>query len=104
MSVKLGIIGQLKNGELNRTLTWTNAVEITTPVPNCFNITKTMLFCDIRVREVARMGVKTPIALVTRMTKSSPIRRVTLYSRSVWLHVASSGPPTQCLGVHEKTS
>lgn len=54
------------------------AVEMTTPVPNCFKMVKKMLFCVMRVNEVARIGMKTPNAPVTRMTKSRPTRRGTL--------------------------
>ena len=55
-----------------------NAVDRMMPVPNCFKITKMMLFCDMRMNEVAKIGVKTPIALVARITKRSPTRRFLL--------------------------
>jgi hypothetical protein len=40
-------------------LTWTNAVDMITPVPNCFNIVKTMLFRVIFVNLWRRMGENT---------------------------------------------
>jgi hypothetical protein len=81
--------------------TCTKAVEMMTPVPNCFAATKTRLRCDIRVNRVMMIGVKTPRPLVTRMTKSSPMRRGLLYSRSIRWQVGSADslPPVQCLGV-----
>jgi len=40
-------------------LTWTNAVEMMTPVPNCFKIVKTMLFNVIFVNLWSKMGENT---------------------------------------------
>jgi hypothetical protein len=61
-------------------------------------MTKTMLVWVNRVKEVKRMGKKTPIALVTKMTNKSPILSGTLYLRSSRVHWVSSCPPMQCLG------
>jgi hypothetical protein len=66
--------------------TWMKAVDKIIPVPNCFKITKIMFFCDMRMNEVAKIGLKTPSALVARMTNNSPTRSFLLYDRSIRTH------------------
>jgi hypothetical protein len=53
------------------------AVEIMTPVPNCRMATMTVPFMLTFVKRDVRIGTKTPMAPVTKMTKSRPIRRGT---------------------------
>lgn len=58
-------------------LTWTIAVEITTPVPNWRIATMTIPSMLTEVNLSVMIGANTPMALVTRMTKSNPIRNGT---------------------------
>jgi hypothetical protein len=52
------------------------AVEMMTPVPNCLNVVNTRLLGETNFQ--AKMGVKTPIELVTRMTNNRPTLRLML--------------------------
>lgn len=53
--------------------TWTKAVEMMTPVPNCLRMVRTMLDCT-DVKRDSRMGPYTPRDDATRTAKSMPIR------------------------------
>lgn len=88
-------------------LTWTNAVEMMMPVPNCFN-KMSSTFNLLGRNRMRKMGAKTPTALVPSMAKMSPIRSGTSYSRSTFSHffallplsdppLSDSPAPTQCL-------
>lgn len=47
--------------DINRRLTWTNAVKMITPVPNCFRMVKMLPFISVRERRTKRMGANTAI-------------------------------------------
>lgn len=53
-----------------------NAVEMMTPVPNWRRMVKTAFDGD--TKDEMRIGVKTPIELVTRITKRRPTRSLML--------------------------
>lgn len=55
-------------------LTWTNAVERMTPVPNCLMMVDAQRLIVADGSLTRPMGRKTPIELVTRTTKSVPMR------------------------------
>lgn len=57
--------------------TWTNAVDITTPVPNCLMIVDMIGLNAFMGSLMSSIGAKTPIELVTRTTKSVPTRNPT---------------------------
>lgn len=73
--VSSGSVGLRGRG--GRGLTWTKAVEMMMPVPNCFSVMSSTLILLGRYR-MRKMGAKTPSALVASTAKMSPIRSRTL--------------------------